>query len=100
LIFIVVGTFPIFKVWLPHTSDLSRALGIAAANVGAVFILIGISFLRVAVKEKYLNIGVKEKQLPPRDLEMEARSMEAYRSGDYTTVQQRIDELKNKCQDQ
>jgi hypothetical protein len=32
-------------------------------------------------------------ELPPRDLEMEARSMEAYRNGNYATIQARIDEL-------
>jgi hypothetical protein len=32
-------------------------------------------------------------ELPPRDPEMEARSMEAYRRGDHTTIQARIDEL-------
>lgn len=33
-------------------------------------------------------------ELPPRDLEMEARSMEAYRNGDSITLQQRIFELR------
>jgi predicted membrane channel-forming protein YqfA (hemolysin III family) len=104
--FIIVGTFPIFKIWLPHISDLSLVLGIAAAYVGAVFILTGMLFLRVASKAKYLNPKIQEQlgkqpyMLPPRDLEMEAKSMEAYYSGDYTTLQQRIDELKNQCQDQ
>jgi len=33
-------------------------------------------------------------KLPPRDLEMEARSMEAFQNGDSTTIQQRIFELR------